>query len=125
MPAIAQILAHKDSQAFGVRNISSVDFSLGMPKEKDGIASVNWQTGELTIFLMNFEKAAELLGKDEDAIDELVIHEILHLELGGLTDKIIDFWHVLICRLDNPDLPQARDCSCPITCFWRDVYSKV
>jgi hypothetical protein len=39
-----------------------------------------------------------------------------------LTDKILDGWHILLCRQDNLHIEQARDCRCPIDCFWRDMY---
>jgi hypothetical protein len=108
--------------------ISSVDFSL--ETEVRGHANINSKTGELTIFLFTIEldkKDNPLISYFEDVgelIDEIVTHELLHMILGGLTDKILDGWHRLICRQDNWHIEQARTCSCPIPCFWRDMYIK-
>lgn len=106
-----------------IESISSVDFSL-KKHEPRGIACCNYLTGDMTLFLSNFELIFRECGEfssEEELIEELVIHELLGLILdhGKYSDREIDFWHVIICRLDNQHLKEAKDCSCPIDCFWR------
>lgn len=57
----------------------------------------------------------------EEILEELIIHELIHLITNIKDDKVIDRWHILLCWLDNNSwMNKERRCKCPIDCFWRE-----
>ena len=82
-----------------------------------------YPNGDVTIFLSQREE--NLLNQAEfpfhtipDLIEELVIHELLHVLTGEREDYRIDSWHMLACRILNPE---RKTCDCPIDCPWRMI----
>jgi hypothetical protein len=80
--------------------------------------------GTVTIFLA--KQACELLSLPSEyfpfqgvecLIEELVVHELIHILTGEEMDHVVDSWHMLLCRM----LSNRARCDCPIDCFWQSL----
>lgn len=90
-------------------------FEVSLEHEPRAFASID-TCGVLVLYLNTIEY---IMPEDapftsiEEIIEELVIHEILHVLMGVDEDETIDSWHMILCN----DRPQKGCGLC--NCFWR------
>ena len=70
--------------------------------------------GSISHLLDQFDTEGFPFDNFEDLVAELTVHECIHKMFPTINEKLVDGWHVVLCRRMS-----GLTCDCPISCFWR------
>lgn len=105
-----------------------MNVGVSLENEPRGYANLDSNGKNMTVFLANVVELLPYLGSEflpfesiEELFEEWVIHELIHkFTMITTGEKLVDGWHIVLCHSFGSD----KNCSCPVDCFWREVYSK-